>query len=165
MERLWAPWRLEFVKAASGGDPLACVFCEAPAAGDDEASLIVHRGRTCLVLLNLYPYANGHLLITPYRHVAAPGELTAEERAELWELLDDALGALDRSLRPHGCNVGLNLGRAAGAGIEGHLHLHVVPRWSGDVNFMPVLADVRVMPQHLEETRRVLVEAWVPSGA
>ncbi len=165
MERLWAPWRLEFVQAAAGHDSLDCVFCSAPARGDDRAALILHRGETCFALLNLYPYGNGHLMIAPYRHVAAPGDLDAAERAELWALLDQALAALERVMQPHAANAGMNLGRAAGAGIEGHLHLHVVPRWAGDVNFMPVLADVRVMPQHLDETWRLLRDAWVPSGA
>jgi ATP adenylyltransferase len=102
-------------------------------------------------------------MITPYRHIALPGELTSEERTELWELLDQSLDALDRTLQPHGANAGMNLGRVAGAGIEGHLHLHVVPRWNGDNNFMPVLADTRVMAQHLEDTWRLLRDAWVPS--
>jgi ATP adenylyltransferase len=163
MERLWAPWRLEFVRAASGHDPLECVFCRAPQADNDRATLILHRGPTCFVILNRYPYSNGHLLIAPYRHVPTPGDLDHDERAELWELLDRALGVLDRTLQPHGSNAGLNLGRSAGAGIEGHLHLHVVPRWNGDTNFMPVLADTRVMPQHLDDTWRLLHEAWVPS--
>lgn len=164
MERLWAPWRLEFVKAASGHDPLECVFCAAPARGDDRAALIVHRGERCFALLNLYPYTNGHLLIAPYRHLAQPGELDVDERAELWDLLDRGLRTLDATLRPHGANAGLNLGRAAGAGIEGHLHLHVVPRWNGDTNFMPVLADTRVMPQSLDDSWRLISEAWVPSS-
>ena len=165
MERLWAPWRLEFVKSASGHDPLECVFCAAPQRSDDQEALILHRGATCFVILNLYPYTNGHLMVTPYRHVAAPGELTAEERSEVWELFDRSLDVLDRTLKPHGANAGMNLGRTAGAGIEGHLHLHVVPRWNGDNNFMPVLADTRVMAQHLDDTWRLLRDAWVPSQA
>ena len=165
MERIWAPWRLEFVEAAANSDALACVFCEAPARGDDEAALIVRRGTSCYAILNLYPYTNGHLMIAPYRHVAQPGDLTAEERAELWQLLDEGLAALDAVMAPHAANAGLNLGRAAGQGIEGHLHLHVVPRWNGDTNFMPVLADTRVIPQALAETCRLLRAAWVPSGA
>lgn len=163
MDRIWAPWRLEFVKAASGHDPLECVFCAAPTDADDQKQLILHRGPTCFVILNLYPYTNGHILIAPYRHLATPGEMDAVERAELWDLLDQSLSVLDRTLKPHGTNAGLNLGRAAGAGIEGHLHLHVVPRWNGDTNFMPVLADTRVMAQHLDDTWRLLRDAWVPS--
>jgi ATP adenylyltransferase len=157
MHRLWAPWRLEYVGKDDQRD--GCVFCRALEQDDDDA-LIVHRGRTAFVLLNRYPYASAHLMVAPTRHLAAPGDLAPDERAEVWELLDRSLGALDRAFAPHGHNAGFNLGRAAGAGVEGHLHLHVVPRWSGDTNFMPVLADVRVMPQHLLETLASLREAW-----
>jgi ATP adenylyltransferase len=158
MERLWAPWRLSYIK---GEPPEGCIFCaQAAEDGDDDDSLIVFRGERCYVVLNLYPYGSGHLMILPYRHVGTPGGLDAEERSELWELLDRALRALSDGLGAHGHNVGLNLGTAAGAGIEDHLHLHVVPRWRGDVNFMPVLADLRVMPQHLAETRAALIAAW-----
>ncbi len=156
MERLWAPWRLSYIKAPRSE---GCVFCD-QVKQDDEESLIVHRGERCYVVLNLYPYGSGHLMILPFRHVSRPGDLAAAERAELWELLDRALQALESGLGAQGHNVGFNLGAAAGAGIEDHLHLHVVPRWRGDVNFMPVLADVRVMPQHLAETRAALIAAW-----
>ena len=158
MERLWAPWRMSYI-----GGPQAdgCVFC-AQAAQSDEEALIVHRGDRCYAVLNLYPYGSGHLMIVPFRHVAAPADLDADERAELWELLTRALQALEAGLGAQGHNVGFNLGAVAGAGIEDHLHLHVVPRWSGDVNFMPVLADVRVMPQALSETRAALAAAWPP---
>lgn len=157
MERLWAPWRLEYVGAAERAP--GCVFC-AKQEADDETGLVVHRGETCFVVLNKYPYTSGHLMVAPFRHVAAPGDLDTAERAELWELLDRSLAALAKAFAPHGYNAGLNLGRAAGAGIEDHLHLHVVPRWTGDTNFMPILADVRVMPQHLGDTWRALREAW-----
>jgi ATP adenylyltransferase len=160
MERLWAPWRLDYVASASGENAGDCVFCD-KADADDRASLILHRGEACFVMLNLYPYANGHLMIAPYRHIGVPGDLDDTERAEMWDLLDQSLRTLDVALHPHGANVGLNLGRAAGAGVEGHVHLHVVPRWAGDTNFMPVLADVRVMPQHLDATWRSLRDAWV----
>jgi len=161
MERLWAPWRLTYVKSASGPNAVSCVFCDKQAATDDREALVLHRGATCFVMLNLYPYANGHIMVSPYRHLALPGELDAAERAELWELFDRSIAVLDATLKPHGHNAGLNLGRVAGAGVEGHLHLHVVPRWNGDTNFMPVLADTRVMPQHLDETWRILREAWI----
>lgn len=156
MERLWAPWRVSYV---TGARPEGCVFCNHPSLSDEEA-LMVHRGETCFVVLNLYPFGSGHLMIVPFRHVASPGDLNTAERAELWELLDEALAAIETALGAQGHNVGFNLGPAAGAGIADHLHLHVVPRWSGDYNFMPVLADVRVMPQHLAETRAALVAAW-----
>jgi ATP adenylyltransferase len=160
MERLWAPWRLTYVKSASGPNADSCVFCDKQAMTDDRAALVLHRGATCFAMLNLYPYANGHIMVSPYRHLAKPGELDAAERAELWELFDRSIEVLDATLQPHGHNAGLNLGRVAGAGVEGHLHLHVVPRWNGDTNFMPVLADTRVMPQHLDETYSLLREAW-----
>ena len=156
MERLWAPWRVSYV---TGARPEGCVFCNHPSLSDEDA-LMVHRGETCFVVLNLYPFGSGHLMIVPFRHVASPGELNTAERAEIWELLDKALVAIETALGAQGHNVGFNLGAAAGAGIADHLHLHVVPRWSGDYNFMPVLADVRVMPQHLAETRAALVAAW-----
>jgi ATP adenylyltransferase len=158
MERLWAPWRLAYLEG-SKDEEAACVFCTKPEMSDEDA-LIVHRGEHCYVVLNLYPYTSGHLMVLPYRHVATPGELVGAERADLWELLDRSLQALTTALSAQGHNVGLNLGGAAGAGIADHLHLHVVPRWRGDVNFMPALADVRVMPQLLEETRVALVAAW-----
>jgi ATP adenylyltransferase len=156
MERLWAPWRVSYV---TGSRPEGCVFCNHPSLSDEDA-LMVHRGETCFVVLNLYPFGSGHLMIVPFRHVASPGDLNTAERAEIWELLDKALAAIETALGAQGHNVGFNLGAAAGAGIADHLHLHVVPRWSGDYNFMPVLADVRVMPQHLAETRAALVAAW-----
>jgi ATP adenylyltransferase len=155
-ERLWAPWRLEYIESG-GGD--GCIFCDKPAE-DDDAALIVHRGRRAYVLLNLYPYSNGHLMVAPYRHLAMPGELDDEERAEMWQLLDHGTAALAAAMAPHGFNCGVNLGRVAGAGVEGHLHLHVVPRWNGDTNFMPVLADVRVMPEHLSQTLAKVRAAW-----
>ena len=163
MERLWAPWRLTYIEQASGGEPRPCVFC-GKLERDDREALILHRGETAFCLLNLYPYANGHLMVAPYRHLARPGDLDAAERAEVWELTDRAIGALERAMSPHGFNVGINLGRVAGAGVEGHVHVHVVPRWNGDTNFMPVLADVRVMPQHLDATWESLRAAWVESS-
>jgi ATP adenylyltransferase len=156
MERLWAPWRMSYI----GGPPKeGCVFC-AQAAQSDEDALIVHRGERCYAVLNLYPYGSGHLMIVPFRHVAAPGDLDDGERSEMWELLAQALQTVESALGAQGHNVGFNLGKAAGAGIADHLHLHVVPRWIGDVNFMPVIADVRVMPQYLSETRAALAAAW-----
>ena len=121
---------------------------------------MVRRGERAFALMNLYPYSNGHLMVAPYRHVAEPGGLDAAERAELWALLEQALAALRAVMGPDGFNAGINLGRIAGAGVEGHLHLHVVPRWNGDTNFMPVLADVKVMPEHIARTAAKLRAAW-----
>jgi ATP adenylyltransferase len=156
-ERLWAPWRLEYVQG--GADAGGCVFCDAADGGERE-ELVVHRGERAFVVMNLYPYSNGHLMAAPYRHVASPGDLDDGERAELWALLDRSVRALTAAMAPHGFNAGLNLGRVAGAGVEDHLHLHVVPRWNGDTNFMPVLADVKVMPEHITRTAEKLRAAW-----
>ncbi|MDQ7857311.1 MAG: HIT domain-containing protein [Armatimonadota bacterium] len=156
MKHLWAPWRAAYV---GGPKPGGCVFCDAVAAGDDRAMLIVHRGAHGYLILNRFPYNSGHLMAVPYRHVARPQELSAEEHQALMALVVLALGALDRAMAPEGFNVGMNLGRAAGAGIDEHLHMHVVPRWVGDTNYMPVLGEVKVLPQHLDETYARLVEA------
>jgi ATP adenylyltransferase len=151
-QRIWAPWRLAYVKDASKDNAEECIFCAKPAAEDDEESLIVHRGELCFVMLNLFPYTNGHLMIAPYRHVATLPELDSDAVAELMALAQRAMSVLEEEYSPHGYNVGFNQGRVAGAGVEHHIHMHVVPRWGGDTNFMPVLADTRVMPQSLEES-------------
>jgi ATP adenylyltransferase len=156
-KQLWAPWRLEYIQSAD--DQPGCVFCLA-AAGDDENGLVVNRGKRAFVLLNRFPYSSGHVLAAPYRHEAGLGQLDDAEALELHGLAVDAIEALGTAMRPDGFNVGWNLGRVAGAGLVDHVHLHVVPRWSGDTNFMPVLADVKVMPEHLVETRRRLADAW-----
>jgi ATP adenylyltransferase len=135
-----------------------CVFCLA--AGDDEERLVVHRGERTLVLLNKFPYTSGHLMAAPTRHVGAFGELDDTEALELHHVATSGMAALDATFAPQGYNVGWNLGRIAGAGIVDHVHVHVVPRWAGDTNFMPVLADVKVLPEHLQETRRKLAKAW-----
>ena len=154
---LWAPWRLEYIQQADELD--GCVFCLA-ATGDDEEMLVVHRGASAFVLLNKFPYASGHLLVAPYRHAADFGSLSDEEALVLHRLAERGMAALAETFAPQGYNVGWNLGRIAGAGIVDHVHLHVVPRWAGDTNFMPVLADVKVLPEHLAETRAKLAAAW-----
>ena len=154
---LWAPWRLEYIEQADEQE--GCIFCFA-AEGDDEESHVVHRGSRAFVILNKFPYSSGHLMVAPYRHVGEFGELEDEEALEVHRLAGHGLGALAAVYRPQGYNLGWNLGRIAGAGITDHVHLHVVPRWAGDTNFMPVLADVKVLPEHLLETRRKLAEAW-----
>jgi ATP adenylyltransferase len=162
MERLWAPWRLEYITTADEAEAEGCFLCAA-VEGDDEQGLVVARGRQALVVLNKYPYASGHLLVAPARHEGEFGGLTDEEVTEIHRLASQGLGALAETYSPQGYNLGWNLGRIAGAGLPGHVHLHVVPRWAGDTNFMPVLADVKVLPEHLLETRRRLAAAW-PSG-
>ena len=156
-KQLWAPWRLAYVQNAGERD--GCVFC-AEAAGElGEASLLVSRGAHAFAILNKFPYASGHLMIAPLRHVGELAELEAAEVAEVHALTTRAIEALRAVYRPDAFNVGWNLGAVAGGSISGHLHEHVVPRWSGDTNFMPVLADVKVMPEHLLETREQLREA------
>jgi ATP adenylyltransferase len=155
---LWAPWRLEYVQSAD--EDAGCLFCRAAEEDGDEEKLVVHRGRATVVLLNKFPYSAGHLMVAPARHVGEFAELSDEEALEIHRLAGQGIGALAQTYAPQAYNVGWNLGRAAGAGIVDHVHLHVVPRWAGDTNFMPVLADVKVIPEHLVETRRKLAAAW-----
>jgi ATP adenylyltransferase len=157
VERLWAPWRLEYIQSADEQE--GCVFCLAR-DGDDRERLVVHRGQHALVVLNKYPYASGHLMVAPNRHEGEFGELDADEVLEVHRLAATGLAVLAEAMRPQGFNLGWNLGRIAGAGVADHVHLHVVPRWAGDTNFMPVLADVKVLPEALEQTRQKLVDGW-----
>jgi ATP adenylyltransferase len=157
VKQLWAPWRLEYIQGADEEE--GCVFCRAR-DGEDEAGLVVHRGKRAFVVLNKYPYASGHLMVAPNRHESEFGELDADEALELHQLGAAGLTALAETMNPQGFNLGWNLGRIAGAGVVDHVHLHVVPRWAGDTNFMPVLADVKVLPEALEATRRKLAQAW-----
>jgi ATP adenylyltransferase len=157
VKQLWAPWRLEYIQSADEQE--GCVLCRAR-DGDDEESLVVHRGKRAFVVLNKYPYASGHLMVAPNRHEGAFGGLEDEEALEMHQLAAAGLAALTETMRPQGFNIGWNLGRIAGAGVVDHVHMHVVPRWAGDTNFMPVLADVKVLPEALEQSRRKLAEAW-----
>ena len=147
---------MEYIQAAKEEEEGGCIFCELPSEPDDEASRIVARADLAFVLLNRFPYNPGHLLVAPYRHVGELGELTAEESVALHELLARSIDALTAEMEPHGFNIGMNLGRVAGAGIPDHVHWHVVPRWGGDSNFMPVIGQTKVLPELLEETRRRL---------
>jgi ATP adenylyltransferase len=148
------------VKDASKDIEEECIFCAKPATGDDEASLIVHRGEHSFVILNLFPYTNGHLMVAPYEHVGRLQEIPAETTAEMMALAQRAMSRLEEAYEPHGYNVGFNQGRVAGAGVEHHIHLHVVPRWAGDNNFMPVIADTKVMPQSIEQSYEALKGAF-----
>lgn len=158
--RIWAPWRLAYVKDASKDIEEECIFCAKPAQNDDEANLIVHRGERCFVILNLFPYTNGHLMVAPYEHIGRLQELPATTTAEMMALAQRSMVHLEEVYEPHGFNVGFNQGRSAGAGVEHHIHLHVVPRWGGDTNFMPVIADTKVMPQTLEQSYEALAGAF-----
>jgi ATP adenylyltransferase len=149
MERLWSPWRLTYVTGT--GSVSGCIFCEA-IESVDHSPLLVHRGATCYVILNLYPYNNGHLMVVPNRHIATLAATSPDELSELMALTRLAEMALTEAYQPHGLNVGINLGKAAGAGVLDHLHVHLVPRWTGDTNFMTVVGDVRVLPEDLAES-------------
>ena len=158
MRQLWAPWRMAYV---AGEAPAAdgCFLCEAIAGVDDEASLVVDRAALTITLLNRYPYSSGHVMVVPTRHVKDARELRPEEGGALFAGAQSALAAIDAALHPDGFNVGLNLGVAAGSSVD-HLHLHVVPRWAGDTNFMPVIGDVKVLPELLDTTAKRLREAF-----
>ena len=150
MDRLWAPWRMSYVSAA-GALP-GCVFCAAIAADDDRHTLIVHRGTLACLILNAFPYATGHLMAALYRHGCSLVDATAAELTETMELVQRAIRALDAAYHPDGYNVGVNQGRVAGAGVPDHLHVHVVPRWTGDTNFISVIGETRVLPEAIECT-------------
>jgi ATP adenylyltransferase len=149
VERLWSSWRLAYVTGS--GEPKGCIFCDA-LAGDEAAPLILARGANSFVILNLYPYNNGHLMVVPNRHIASLAAATSDELTELMQLTRAAELALTEAYHPQGLNVGMNIGRPAGAGVADHMHIHVVPRWSGDTNFMSVVGGVRVLPEELGQT-------------
>jgi ATP adenylyltransferase len=157
MDYLWTPWRYRYI--ASVKDQDRCVFCEAAGAKDDDATLIVQRGEKNFIILNRYPYTSGHVMIVPYAHVADLRSADAETLAEMMRLAQRVQTALLNTYRPEGFNLGMNLGRAAGAGIVGHLHLHVLPRWAGDANFMTVVGETRVEPEELPTTYQKLRDA------
>ena len=152
MDRLWAPWRMPYILSTVKEPDEGCVFCKMLAANDDEKNLIVHRGQLAFAVMNLYPYNSGHLMVVPYRHTGDYSALTGEEHLEMTHLMSRAQLALTKAMQPHGFNIGMNLGRASGAGIADHLHYHVVPRWSGDSNFMFTTADTKVMSENLPDT-------------
>ena len=163
MEKLWAPWRLRYI--LSGEKPKGCIFCEFPKQNEDRKNHILYRGKYCFVIMNAYPYSNAHLMVVPYKHTSNFNELSKEENAEMMALLQMSCKILKESNRPDGFNIGMNIGSVAGAGIADHLHMHIVPRWTGDINFMPVFADVRVIPEALEETYDKLKPLFDKYGA
>lgn len=161
MERLWSPWRMAFVSGAAGGSGEGgCIFCDHLAEGDDESAGILWRGSLTFALLNAYPYNTGHLMVAPLRHAGDLAELTSDERAELMELTSRSVDIVRSVMRAEGFNVGVNLGKVAGAGVPGHVHVHVVPRWAGDTNFMPVVGDTKVLPEMLAQTYAKLRPAF-----
>ena len=163
MPQLWAPWRMAFIRAPKENE---CFLCRIVREGPekDAENLVIRRGESCLLLMNRYPYAGGHLMVAPFRHEGSLDALSAGERGEMMELACLAERLLDRAAHPAGFNMGLNHGAAAGAGLKDHLHMHVVPRWEGDTNFMPVLGGVRVIPQALEEMHAALRSALAQEG-
>jgi ATP adenylyltransferase len=163
-ERMWTPHRMAYLNGENKpqgdpNDPLLCPFCVIPTKSDEDA-LIVARGTLVYAVLNLYPYNAGHVLVVPFRHVAGITELNADESAEFFLFTQQSVATLRSATTAHGFNVGMNLGSVAGAGIAAHLHQHVVPRWGGDSNFMPIIGRTRVLPQLLSDTRQVLADAW-----
>jgi len=146
MKTMWAPWRMEYIQSENQEN---CIFCEALSTTDD---LTLYKGSITMVMMNKYPYINGHLLAAPVRHISMPDELNKDEMGELMATVEKSVGILKSVMNPDGFNIGLNLGKVAGAGVEEHLHFHIVPRWHGDTNFMPVISDLRVIPEAIKET-------------
>ena len=158
MENLWAPWRMAFITPKTEPQP-GCIFCTQPAANRDDEYHILYRGERCFMMLNKYPYNNGHLMIAPFEHVGSISLLDAETLAELMAQAQLALKAIRYAMKPDGFNMGINEGKVAGAGFADHMHYHIVPRWNGDTNFMPVVADIKVMPEHLDNVYKQLKDA------
>ncbi len=158
MKKHWAPWRMSFLL---GPKQKGCVFCELPKQKTDPENLILFRGRHCFVILNKFPYNNGHLMVVPYQHTQDLSEMSKGAHAEMMLLVTKAVEILKQTMGPQGMNLGMNLGAAGGAGIRDHLHMHVVPRWAGDTNFMPILADTKVLVEHLSSTYDRLAPYWI----
>jgi ATP adenylyltransferase len=147
MKRIWSPWRMEYIRGERHG---GCVFCDKVKEENDSRNLILLRGQHCFVMMNRFPYTNGHLMVAPYAHADMPNKLSPEAQVEMMRLVTICIEVLQEAMRPDGFNLGMNLGAAAGAGIKDHIHMHVVPRWVGDTNFMPVLGETRVIVEALE---------------
>ena len=158
MEYLWSPWRMKYVQGDV--EPIECVFCHELSEVDGEESLIIYRGSTSFVLMNRYPYTTGHLMVVPFSHTASLELLDCQTRAEMIELTSHAMEVMNKIYKPNGFNVGANIGSAAGAGVAGHVHIHVVARWVGDTNFMSTLGETRVLPEELKITFERICSAW-----
>ncbi|MFP4164752.1 MAG: HIT family protein [Chitinispirillaceae bacterium] len=165
MDRIWAPWRMTYIKGVDDTKDEGCVFCNKPTQDSDKENLLLFRGKKCFVLMNLFPYNNGHLMIIPYQHTSDILNLDKETSSELWELTALSKEILSKTMNPEGFNIGMNLGRGAGAGIDQHIHMHIVPRWNGDTNFMPVVGQTKVISQALEETYETLHPLFQSMGA
>lgn len=156
MKRLWAPWRMSYIRKDEEG---GCIFCDKPMEGKDAKNLILYRGRHAFVMMNKFPYNNGHVMVVPKRHCVRLEQLTHQESVELFELMSTSIKGLRASLHPDGFNIGMNIGKAGGAG-EKHIHVHIVPRWTGDTNFMAIFGEARIIPEYLDETYEKLLEAF-----
>ena len=154
MENLWAPWRSEYI--LSNDKSKECIFCHAVQDDNDENNLLVYRGESCFCILNKYPYSGGHLMVSPNKHIIDILDLTQDEMAELMTVTGKAQRVLKNEMRPDGFNIGANIGKAAGAGVEGHFHMHIVPRWVGDTNFMPIMSDTKVISQSLSDVYKLI---------
>jgi ATP adenylyltransferase len=162
MDNMWAPWRMEYILSPK---PDGCIFCDKPEQDTDRENFILYRGKTCFVIMNYYPYNNGHLMIVPYRHLGNFEDLNPQEHAEMMALLSTSTKIIKKLMNPEGLNIGMNLGKTAGAGIDDHLHFHIVPRWNGDTNFMPVVGHTKVLAQGLHETYDLLKPHYEKSGS
>ena len=162
-DRMWTPWRADYVTRDPAEQGVSCFLCASPASGADEEALILVRGVRTFMLLNRYPYNSGHLMVAPYEHGGEIASLSGDTATEMWDLAQQAIRGLAAAYRPQGFNIGMNVGESAGAGVPDHLHLHVVPRWAGDTNYMPVIAETKVLPETLQQTyarlRAVLAES------
>jgi ATP adenylyltransferase len=159
MKRLFSPWRMKYIQNTKNNDE-GCVFCTAMTMRDDEANLVIGRGHASFVMLNLFPYTSGHMMVAPFEHKANLDELTPQSRGELMELVSQCVVVLKKVYTPQAFNIGANIGEAAGAGVPGHVHLHIVPRWVGDTNFMSTVGEVRVLPESIEQTYSRVRAAW-----
>ena len=163
MDKLWAPWRMKYVQAIDK-DNDGCIFCTKPEETNDRDNLILYKGEKCFVIMNLYPYNNGHLMIVPYIHTSDINDLDSDTILEMWKLINKSVEILKNLFRAEGFNIGINLGRTAGAGIDQHVHMHIVPRWNGDTNFMPAIGETKVISQGLHDAYDMLVELFNEIG-
>ncbi len=156
MKKLWAPWRMLYILHADDTAETGCIFCTLPKDDDMAKNYVLYKGSRCFVMLNKFPYNTGHIMVAPYAHKDSIEKLDKQESEELMDLVQKSVEILRKAFSPQGFNIGINIGRVAGAGFDGHVHVHIVPRWNGDTNFMPILADVKVVPEGLDETYRRL---------
>ena len=158
-KKLWAPWRMKYIEGIDTEDACGCIFCEKPEENNDKKNYIIYRGKKCFVILNIFPYNNGHLLVVTYKHTSEISNIDLETMLEVMGTVTIAVEAIKNTMRPDGFNIGMNLGRSAGAGVTEHLHVHIVPRWNGDTNYMPIIGGTKVISESLEDTYKKLKNA------